>query len=116
MIKELKPIQNELKYLIQNKIKEINDSNFTTFFIDSFYDNKYSKNYIITSNNGYIKSYDFNKNELYRKYCDNDNRGHFCIIINNDKKIIKLIESVCDGNIRIWNFHSGVLLKKIKSM
>ena len=97
-----------------NKIKEINDSNFTTFFIDSFYDNKYSKNYIITSNNGYIKSYDFNKNEQYRKYCDNDNRGHFSIIINNDKKIIKLIESVCDGNIRIWNFHSGILLKKIK--
>ena len=98
-----------------NKIKEINDSNYTTFFIDSFYDDKYSKNYIITSNYGYIKSYDFNKNEVYRKYCDNDNRGHFSIIINNDKKNIKLIESVCDGNIRIWNFHNAILLKKIKA-
>ena len=36
------------------------------------------------------------------------------IIINNNKNIIKLIESSGDGNIRIWNFHSGLLLNKIK--
>ena len=30
------------------------------------------------------------------------------------EKIVKLIESCVDGNIRIWNFHSGLFLQKIK--
>jgi len=36
------------------------------------------------------------------------------IIINNNKnEISELIESSEDGNIRIWDFHNGNLLKKI---
>ena len=35
------------------------------------------------------------------------------MIIYNNKNIVKLIESVCDGNIRVWNFHTGKLLQKI---
>ena len=97
-----------------NKIKEINNSNEETFFIDTYYDNITSKNYILTGNNGYIKSYDYNKNELYRKYYDNDNGDHNSLIIKNDDDIIKIIESCYDGNIRIWNFHTGLLLNKIK--
>ena len=98
------------------KIKEISDSNETTFFIDSFYDNKLSKNYIITGNNGKVKSYDFYKNKVYHIYSDNENnnKGHSSIVICNIEEIIKLIESSYDGSIRIWNFHSGDLLKKIK--
>ena len=30
------------------------------------------------------------------------------------EEIIKLIDSSEDGNIRIWNFYSGILLQKIK--
>ena len=36
------------------------------------------------------------------------------IIIYNYEGIIKMIESCGDGNIRIWNFHNGNLLKKIE--
>ena len=99
-----------------NKIKEINDSNENTVFIDSYYDNKLYKTYIITGNEGYIKSYDYTENKLYHKYNDNnDNKeDHDSIIINDKEKIIKIIESCEDGNIRIWNFHSGDLLNKIK--
>lgn len=97
-----------------HKTKEINDSNEICFFIDSFYDKKYNKNFIITSNKGYAKSYDFQKNQIYHVYQDNDNRGHFSFLIYNNKKIVKLIESVCDGNIRVWHFHAGILLQKIK--
>ena len=62
-----------------------------------------------------MKSYDYSKNELYIKYLDNLNekKPHCSIVINNNKKITKLIESCDDGIIRIWNFHSGALLKKI---
>jgi WD40 repeat protein len=30
------------------------------------------------------------------------------------EELIKLIENCKDGNIRIWNFHTGLLMKKIK--
>ena len=97
-----------------NKIKEINDSNERTFFIDSYYDNKLSKNFIITGNYGFVKSYDYRENKIYYKYSDNDNRYHISIIIINNEELIKLIESSEDGNIRIWNFHTSDLLNKIK--
>ena len=97
-----------------NKIKEINNSNENTYFIDTYYDNNLSKYYIITGNDGYIKSYDYNNNKLYHKYLDNDNSSHINIIINDNNKNIKLIESSSFGDIRIWNFHSGKLLKKLK--
>jgi len=97
------------------KIKEINNSNRSTFFIDIYYDDIVCKNYILTGNINYVKSYDYNKNEIYRKYHEkNDNKCHGSIIIKNNEEIIKLIESCADGHIRIWNFHLGLLLNKIK--
>ena len=95
-------------------VKEINDSNDYTYFIDKYYDIKTSKNYIITSNFGNVKSYDFNKSKRYHKYYDKNKNRHFSIAIDSNENIIKLFESSCDGNIRIWNFHSSELLKKIK--
>ena len=97
-----------------NKIKEINNSNEMTYFIDILYDNKLKKNYILTGNKGFIKSYDYNKNDIYKIFSEFDNKGHFNIISYESCDIIKIIESSCDGNIRIWNFHSGELLNKIK--
>ena len=95
------------------KIKDLKDSNERTKFVDTYYDNKLSKNYIISGNFSYIKSYDYNNNILYHKYCDNDKRFHKSIIVINNENIIKIIESSEDGNIRIWNFHSGELIKRI---
>ena len=94
-------------------IQEMTDYNNRTFFIDSFYDKELKLNYIITGNEGYSKSYNFQENKMYHQYFEKDNRGHHSIIIYNDIEIIKLIESSFDGNIRIWNFHSGILLNKI---
>ena len=97
-----------------NKIKEINNSNEATIFIRFYYDDILSKNYIISGNVGYIKAYDYDNNELYKKYSDNNNLAHASIIIKKNKENIELIESCSDGNIRIWDFHSGILLNKIK--
>ena len=96
-----------------NKIKEINDSNDDTYFIDVYYDIKIQKNYIITGNKNYVKSYDYKENKIYYIYNDNDNRSHNSLIIKDNEEIIKLIESSEDGNLRIWDFHSGNLLRKI---
>ena len=97
------------------KIKEFNESNDCTFFIDTYYDNKLSKNFIITGNYNYIKSYDYYKNEVYHKYFENNNGIHPSVIIKKNEEKIKLIESCEDGLIRIWGFHSGSLLRKIKT-
>ena len=86
-----------------------------TFFIDNFYDKKISKLYILTANKNYIKSYDYEENKLYRKYYDEGNEDiHIHLIILEKDNIIKLIDSCYDGYLRIWNYHSGDLLNKIK--
>ena len=98
-----------------NKIKEIDDSNFTTYFIDIYYDKKLSKNFIITGNLGYVMSYDYNEMKMYHKYIDGNNSSCHCsIVVNSNENMIKLFESGYDGSIRIWNFHSGLMLNKIK--
>ena len=95
-----------------NKIKEINNSNENTFFIDIYYDEELLTNFIMTCSNSYSKSYIYNKNELYKSYYDYS--SPYNIVINNKEDITELIESSTDGNIRIWNFHTGLLLKKIR--
>ena len=101
-----------------NKIKDIKNFNDNILFIDIYYDIELSTNYILTGNRGYVQSYDYNSNNIYHKYEDNDNtndiQSHCSLIINDREEIIKLIESCYDGNIRIWNFHSGELINKIK--
>ena len=98
-----------------NKIKEINDSKCYTYFVDIYYDKLSLITYIITGNKGAVRTYNYNNNKIYHKYYDNNNKNHYYIIIYHSKdNIIELIESSTDGNIRIWNFHSGVLLNNIK--
>ena len=60
--------------------KTINDSKDRTFFINTYHDNKTNKIYIIKGSQGYIKSYDYNNNILYKKYNSRDSRAHFYII------------------------------------
>ena len=103
-----------------NKISEINDSNYNTYFINSYYDTKFNKNFIITGNAGYTTSFDFNKNKIYHQYIDNENDIEYActhdsiIVILDNEGITKLIESSVDGHIRIWNFHTCILFNKIK--
>ena len=96
------------------KIKEIEDSIDAILFLGIYYDKKLSKNYILSGSLIGVKSYDFNKGELYHKYFDNYISYHCSIIVTDQEKIVKLIESSTDGHIRIWNFHSPELLNKIK--
>jgi len=96
------------------KIKELNDSEKDVYFIDTYYDQKSSINYIVSGNNYSVYSYDFINNKLYNKYDDNANKGHRNIIIKEYRNVVNLIESCEDGNIRIWNFNTAILLNKIK--
>lgn len=114
--------------------KEIDDSDdkYTSFIdIYKFNDNdkninknrdnnSCSKYYIISGNNKYFKSFDFNENKLYNKYHDRESyEWHDSGIVEYNKNekdgIKKLIETSKDENIRIWDFDSGKMLKKIKT-
>ena len=95
------------------KIKEVKDSEDNTFFVNTYYEKKSSKIYIITGNFGYAKSYDYKEDKVYKKYDSDDKRRHYSLIINENENMVKLIDSSCDGNIRIWNFDTGDLLNKI---
>ena len=74
---------------------------------------KKKKKIILFSGDGYLKSFDVNKNDIYKIYCNNDDIINNQIIIYDKDKNIKLISSG-GGLIRIWNFHSGDLLNKLK--
>ena len=112
MAKNSEPIK--IFNLNGKKIKEINDSNEYSYFVDNYYDKNLSKNFIIGGYDNYIMSYDYEYNKKYIKYSDNDEGAHSSIIINAQEDIIKIIESSVNGNIRVWNFHTGKLLKIIK--
>ena len=98
------------------KLKEITNLKKNSFYIDVYYENKTSKIYIILGNEGNVISYDYKDNEIYNIYQEifENDIFHHSVIIFEDKEITKLIES-SDGNgiIKIWNFHTAELLKKI---
>jgi WD40 repeat protein len=97
------------------KINEINDSDNATYFINTYYDNKLKKNFIISGNKGYVTSYDYKENKIYNIYSDENNfKYHINIVINDLNGIINLFESCGDEYVRIWDFHSGELLNKIE--
>ena len=95
------------------KIKEINNSNEATYTVDCYYDKKLSKIYLITNNDYYIKSYDYYENKLYHKYMNfsDDNFMTTAVHINNSGDIIILVEGDNCGHLKIWNFHTGELMK-----
>jgi len=96
--------------------KEIKDSEEDIYYIDSFYDDKTFKNFIITCNLGCVIAYDYLKNKIYHKYIDDSNNKIYkkFIIRKNKENITELISSSYDGCIRIWNFHSYELISMIK--
>ena len=104
-----------------NFIKKLNDFNTIVYFSDVYFDKKMDKTFILIGNKCFSKSYDYKQDKLYYKYSDinyNDPENTYVarpsLLINEKNKIIEFIESCWDGYIRIWNFHLGQLLNKIK--
>ena len=98
------------------KVKEINDSDNNTFFIDTYYDKNKSKYYIITGNLNCVNSFDYENNSLYHTYSSNTSGEHVSVILCEKENITIMIES-CNNDkyIRKWDFHTGFLLNKINT-
>jgi len=63
-------LNNEIKVFNFNgvKVKSINESQYSSYFIDVYYDKQLSKNFIISGNDIQVISYDFNNNKMYKQY------------------------------------------------
>ena len=100
-----------------NKLKELNDSNHRTYFIDTYYDINKKEYFIVTGIEKGVISYNYTYNKLYHIYIEGYDdiflNDHDCVFIIHDKGITKMFESCEDGCIRIWDFHSAKLLNKI---
>ena len=98
--------------LKENENKQLKNSNDNIYYIDVYYDKKNKINYIIAGSDNFVKSFDYEQNKLYHIYSDNTSQIRNCVIIHDNEKIIELLESN-QQYLRIWNFHTGELLKKI---
>ena len=96
------------------KIKEINYSNKSISYIDTYYDINLFNYYIVTGNFCFSQSYDYMENKIYQKYKDNLEYDNSFIIIISIDIIVAFVISCSDGYIRIFNFHTGFLLNKIE--
>ena len=95
-----------------NKVKEIKNIKSNVNYMDIYYDINLKKNFIIVID-GTLSSYDYTNHKLYKKYTDKkgDLYGD-TVIINSEKKPVKIM--ICDfnGEIGIYNFYTGDLLFK----
>ena len=63
--------QNQLIHIYNlrgEKIKEINNNKLRNYFVGTFYDDKFLKNYIIISTNADVRALDYNDNKIIKHY------------------------------------------------
>ena len=97
-------------------IKSLKDSKEKTLYVDILFLKKNDKLYIISGNDGNVKSYDYYDNKLYHTYNDHADSWHCSIKTLYEGARVKLIDSCWkDDYIRIWDFNEGILLNKIRT-
>ena len=85
-----------------------------TYFIDTYYDKRDFKYYLISGDIKSVKSYDVNTDQLFRNYYDSTSLcEHVSAFVYKSGDTVKLVECEFYGSIRIWSFHAGNLIKKI---
>lgn len=84
-----------------------------TFFINSYFDIKSKKYFIINGNGNDVKSYYAKNGQLYKRYQGLPRCFHTGAVIYETKTEVILIEIDGNGYIRMWNFHTANLIKSI---
>jgi hypothetical protein len=93
-----------------NKVKEIKSFKRNIKYIDIYFDTRLKKNCIVLID-GTLSSFDYITHKLFKKYHDKQYALYGdTIIIKPEKKIVKIMECDFNGEIKIFNFHTGDLL------
>ena len=96
------------KYKFSFGCKDIN-----TFFVNSYFDIKNKKYYVINGNGIDVRSYNAKDGQLYNRYQGLPRSFHTGAVIYETKTEIILVEIDGNGYIRMWNFHTAELIKAI---
>ena len=88
-----------------------NDCN--TFFVNSYFDIKNKKYYVINGNGIDVRSYYGKTGQLYKRYQGLPRCFHTGAVIYETKTEIILIEIDGNGYVRLWNFDTANLIKSI---
>ena len=113
VLSDLNSKQIEVFDLNGNIKKKIDNSSDGAKIIESYYDNKLSKNFIIVSFWAkVIRVYDYNQNKIYQTYL-NIICSNFNIFEKNKNVYLIASDYFKKYDIKIWDFHSGKLLKII---
>ncbi len=83
------------------------------YFIDTYYDTKNKKHYIINGNSNDVRSYNFKEGDLFQRYRGLPQSWHMSAFIYEYKEQIILIESDGNGYVRMWDFHTANLIKSL---
>ena len=96
-------------------LRSMGQNDESTYFIDTYYDSRQKKHYVINANSSDVKSYDFSTGHLYFRYKGTPQTWHMSALVNDTKDQQILIESDGNGYIRMWDFHTAALIKTISS-
>ncbi len=97
-----------------NIVKSIDNREYYTYIVDCYHNSFQKKYYVITGNENFIVSYNFDDGKVYNKYCDYSSESciHMFFEITVKDKDTFLIETDLLGYVRVWNFDSGSMIKK----
>ena len=83
--------------------------------MDTYYDDTELRYFLISGEMKCVKAYELNTHQLVRTYIDtNSFAEHLSAFLYKNHDVTELVECEFYGYIRIWNFHSGNLIKKIE--
>lgn len=85
----------------------------STYFIDTYFDYNKNIHYIINANSTDVKSYVFSTGKLYKSYRGTPKTWHMSAVVAEIKGKLTLVESDGNGYVRLWEFHTGLLIKSI---
>ena len=94
-------------------VQKIGQMDENIYFVDTFYDVKNNKYYILSGNYSDVKSYEFKSGELYKRYRGVPQGWHMSAMVQEIKEQTILIESDGNGYVRMWEFHKANLIKSI---
>ena len=92
-------------------VEKVGHMDENTYFVDTYYDSKNKKYYILNGNYADVKSYDFKSGEVYKRYKGTPQSWHMSAIVYESNEQQILIESDGNGYIRMWDFHKANLIK-----
>jgi WD40 repeat protein len=96
-------------------IKDFGVNTESTYFVDSFYDGKTKKSFILNANSVDVKAYSFPDYQLFKSFKGTPNSWHMSVKMIDRNNVLTLVESDGNGTIRLWDFYEGVEILKVNT-